>query len=271
MRHGRYYVKGKLIHQTDFARDPEFPRTSSNVLEMLGPSAKHRVTVSRLDQQFPGTGIILGEVSSPVDLREWASRCSPNILPAGGAEFFAALLKTIAPAKRRASSPAVIASRRPRGSRELFICGSTSDSTRKFVSEAKSNGTPVFFVLDGAGEGFSFRACAMESMAQEAIRAFGSHSRVVLAIGRPLIERRAVAHRLARCLAEVAVLVLGKASPGHIYAEGGATAAELVRRLEWKRMGVMRELAPGVTTLGLPNRESPLLTIKPGSYAGWPK
>src|SRR5882672_3582695 len=36
IRKGRYFVKGKPIDQTDFARDPEYPRRSSNVLKMLG-------------------------------------------------------------------------------------------------------------------------------------------------------------------------------------------------------------------------------------------
>src|SRR5262249_7676529 len=35
IREGRYFVKGKPIDQTDFARDPEYPRRSSSVLKML--------------------------------------------------------------------------------------------------------------------------------------------------------------------------------------------------------------------------------------------
>src|SRR4051812_20408385 len=148
IRRGRYYVKGKLIHQTDFARDPEFPRTSSNVLDMLGPSARRGVTVRRLDQQFPTAGIILGEVSSPADLRRWAAQRGPDVLLAGGAEFFAATLKAIAPQKRRA--PSSVVGRSSGGIRELFICGSTSDSTREVVSERKRNAPPFFSLLQNA-------------------------------------------------------------------------------------------------------------------------
>jgi uncharacterized protein YgbK (DUF1537 family) len=65
--------------------------------------------------------------------------------------------------------------------------------------------------------------------------------------------------------------VITRARPQHVYAEGGATAAELVRQLGWRQMKVLKELAPGVTTLSLLNRQLPLLTLKPGSYAGWPR
>jgi len=87
---------------------------------------------------------------------------------------------------------------------------------------------------------------------------------------RPLIENRAVARKLSRHLAEIAALIIERAKPDQIYAEGGATAAEMVRCMGWSRMNVLNELAPGVTTLSLPGREKPLLTIKPGSYPGWP-
>ena len=42
-----------------------------------------------------------------------------------------------------------------------------------------------------------------------------------------------------------------------VFAEGGATAAELVRRMGWPRLTVLRELAPGVATLAVEGGESP--------------
>ncbi len=38
----------------------------------------------------------------------------------------------------------------------------------------------------------------------------------------------------------------------------------------WKRLKVVRELAPGVVTLGTEDAQARLLTLKPGSYT-WPK
>jgi uncharacterized protein YgbK (DUF1537 family) len=55
----------------------------------------------------------------------------------------------------------------------------------------------------------------------------------------------------------------------HVFAEGGATASELVHCMGWSRLIVEGELAPGVATLSVGNSQSTLLTIKPGTYA-WP-
>jgi uncharacterized protein YgbK (DUF1537 family) len=270
IREGRYYVKGKPIDQTDFARDPEYPRRSSNVLKMLGVAKALEVSVIRLAEYRPTAGIVLGEVSSSADVQKWASQCTEYMLPAGGAEFFEAVLKSKkSVAKKRSSrnrrSTHVTRSDR----RELFVCGSTSDYTKQFISEARDRGTPVFLMVKEVDS--SPMPGLFETIAESALIAFESHSRVVLAIGRPLIKRPTLARQLARDLVKIAVRVIERARPDQIYAEGGATAAELVRQLGWSRLKVIKELAPGVTTLALPVRDGPLLTIKPGSYPGWPK
>ncbi|HLP77694.1 MAG TPA: hypothetical protein VK327_12340, partial [Candidatus Paceibacterota bacterium] len=54
-----------------------------------------------------------------------------------------------------------------------------------------------------------------------------------------------------------------------VYAEGGATAVALMRRMNWHQLKVSQELAPGVATLAVKGKRSTLLTIKPGSYV-WP-
>jgi len=276
IRGGRYFVNGKPINQTDFARDPEYPRTSSNVLEMLGAAKTDAVSVCRLAMALPTSGIILGEVSSSADVEKWASRSTVEKLPAGGAEFFGALLNRVQRSGKSSGFPkrSEITLKRKRGetkARELFVCGSTSDYTEQFVGEARSMGTPVFSLIRSNGKNYSYSPTMVEAVAEQAMLAFESHSRVVVAVGRPLIERRGIARRLTRSLVKIAVLVMARVKPEHVYAEGGATAAELVRQLGWRRMAVLNELAPGVITLSLAGRKSVVLTIKPGSYPGWPK
>jgi uncharacterized protein YgbK (DUF1537 family) len=272
IRNGRYYVNGKPIHRTDFAHDPEYPRTSSKLLEMLKARNAFAVTVNRLAEQMPASGIVLGEVSTSADVHEWVRRRSAQMLAAGGAEFFGALLNVLDLAPNMSAPSTDVRSRRSSGiMRELFVCGSTSEYTRQFVSEGDRNGVPVYSLLPSSSKHFSFSPLAVECIAQEAILEFRSHPRVILEIGRPLLDKRTVARKLARYLAETAVLVIARAKPDHVYAEGGATAAVLVRSLGWRRLKVVKELGPGVTTLSLPGRNAPLLTIKPGSYPGWPK
>jgi uncharacterized protein YgbK (DUF1537 family) len=272
IRNGRYFVNGKPIHQTDFARDPQYPRRSSNVVKMLGATNVHSVRVTHLADYRPTSGIVLGEVSSSADVQAWASRRSNDMLLAGGGEFFEAVLNAMAPAvKKDASRIPHCTGLNRSGQRQLFVCGSTSDYTEQFVSEARSQGKPVFSLVGKGRENFSLTPGMFETIAERAILAFASHSRVVLAIGRPLIKRPTVARRLAQDLVKIAVRVIKRANPGQVYAEGGATAVELLRQQGWPRMKVLQELAPGVTTLSSPECDKPLLTIKPGSYPGWPK
>jgi uncharacterized protein YgbK (DUF1537 family) len=64
--------------------------------------------------------------------------------------------------------------------------------------------------------------------------------------------------------------VLQRANIKYVFAEGGATSAELVRRMKWSRLEVRHEWAPGVATLAVAAEHPLWLTIKPGSYS-WPE
>src|ERR1051326_7038059 len=82
IRDGRYYVRGKAIHETEFANDPEHPRKSSAVLDLVKGSNSFSLQVSRLPGAFPSTGIVIGEASSANDLQRWAARQTPQMLAA---------------------------------------------------------------------------------------------------------------------------------------------------------------------------------------------
>ena len=101
------------------------------------------------------------------------------------------------------------------------------------------------------------------------LAALASHPRVILSVGLPQVLDAGVAQRFSNDVVSIAERVLQQTSVARVFAEGGATAAELVRRMGWARLEVVRELAPGVATLAVNGDTSFLLTIKPGSYT-WP-
>ncbi|HVM60775.1 MAG TPA: four-carbon acid sugar kinase family protein [Verrucomicrobiae bacterium] len=267
IRRGRYFISGKPIHQTEFARDPEHPRKSSEVLRLLGTSKPFPVRVCGVCDSFPDVGIIGGEAGSPSDLRQWADKRSSEILVAGGAEFFAALLAAEVGSHRTCCNGA--SAKRRSSPRELFVCGTASRSSREFVTSARARGTPVFSLPRELAKGGRLSAAEAEAIGQRVIAALGSHSRVILNVGLPTVRDRAIAKRLAGHLVRVAESVLRQTEIRHVYAEGGTTSAELVRRMGWRRLTVVRELAPGVATLAVESDSDFLLTIKPGSYV-WP-
>ena len=157
-----------------------------------------------------------------------------------------------------------------RSSRELFICGTTSQSSRKFVKEADKRGTPVFSLPLELAWNPDFTPGAAEAISQRVVAAYAAAPRVILNVGLPPVRAAAVARRLSDHLVEIAGLVLRRVEVGHVYAEGGATAAELVRRMGWSRLNTLAEPAPGVALLAIEGNPAQLLAVKPGTYA-WPE
>lgn len=272
---GQYFVRGKLIHETEFARDPKHPRSSPNVIELLDDSSWLPISVGKTGEVLPDSGIVAGEVASSDDVRKWAVRWNDNWLAAGGAEFFSAMLQARDSERRvtRAPESADAGSFRTRLTRssgkELFVCGSASESAREFVETSRERGVPVISLPDKLAHHREFSSKAVLALAETAAAAFGSHRRVILSVGLPFVEDRLLAASLSTHIVRVAEAVLCRGGVGHVFIEGGATAVELVRRMSWERLGVLRELSPGVATLAVEGKTSLLLTIKPGSYV-WP-
>jgi D-threonate/D-erythronate kinase len=267
IRNGRYFVRGRPIHKTEFARDPEHPRLSSKVLELLRPSTVTAMCVRTPGEALPAAGIIVGEAATAEDVQRWGLLRDARMLLAGGSEYFSALL---AGEKRKAFSPPAEISPNGASRRELFVCGTTSLSSRKFIKAARARGVPVFSLpLELAWSG-EFTPGALEVISQRVVAAFASATRVILNVGLPPVRLAPVARRLSDHLVQIAGLVLRRVETGQVYAEGGATAAELVRHMGWGRLSVLAEPAPGVATLAIEGNPHQLLTVKPGSYT-WPE
>ena len=99
--------------------------------------------------------------------------------------------------------------------------------------------------------------------------ALKTHQRAILNVGLPVVPDKNVAGRLLNELGSVAERTLRAGGIQHVFAEGGSTAAELVRRMGWTRLKVVKEEARGVETLAPEGAGELLLTMKPGSYV-WP-
>ncbi len=241
IRDGRYYVRGKPIHETEFALDPEYPRKSAAVKDLLSPSSSFRVQLLRWPAAMPESGIVIGEAGAPLDLQRWAASHTSRMVAAGGAEYFAAL---VAAAGHKAAKSRSQPDMAEHGEIQLFICGSASETTCSFAREAQAKGVPVFSLPESVGRGSRLSSEETDALVTQAARL--------------LTELGAVAERMLR-----------SQKIAHVFAEGGSTAAELVRRMGWTRLQVLREEARGVVTLAPEGAGDLLLTMKPGSYV-WP-
>ena len=266
IRDGEYFVKGKPIHRTEFAHDPEYPRRSSQVLRLLGAPQHFLLRLAEGDLVVPNNTLLIGQTDTSEMVRNWAGVRAPNLLPVGGSEYFSALLA----AEFAEVSPAVPDDLNFDEGKQLFICGTASPSAQLLVKSAKKARTPVFSLPQELMWGAEFSDGAREVISQRVVEAFGSARRVVLCVGLPHVHDVRVSRRLSENLVDIAQLVLRQVEVKNLFAEGGATSAELVRRMKWARLEVRREWARGVATLALAEGTSRWLTIKPGSYS-WPE
>jgi uncharacterized protein YgbK (DUF1537 family) len=265
VRDGRYFVEGRPVHETDFARDPLHPIRSSDVLELLGPGGARPVALGRPGSRALAEGITVGDSTCREDLVAWAGRVSAGLLAAGGAEFFDALLQARG-FEPRPALPAVAPE--PVG-RRLFVCGSTSERSRRALLAARARGVHVLPMPETLFHGRGDANDLLQRWADSAGAALEESRAVVLAIDRPGSDDSSAANRLGGLLVDAAERVLRRGSVSGLFVEGGATAAAVIRRLGWTRLTVLRELAPGVVSLRAEAPQAPPLTMKPGSYA-WP-
>jgi len=268
IRDGEYYVKGKPIHRTEFANDPEYPRRSAQVMRLLGPPEHFLLCLANGERTVAANTLLIGQTDSSELVQEWAASRPPNCLMVGGSEFFGALLAREFPGAAALGTERIDFSE----GLELYICGSASKSVQVLVKAAKAARTPILGLPKELIWDMNFTPEACQVLSQRVVAAFGKSRRVILRVGLPPAHKAAVAGRLAKHLVDIAECVLGRVAVKNIFAEGGATSAELVRRMKWPRLRVMREWAPGVATLAVAGSgpAAQWLTIKPGSYA-WPE
>ena len=262
IENGSYFLHGKPLNRTDFACDPEYPRHSANVLRLLGRAKTFPVQVLARGSAIPSRGISVGEVSTLGHIHEWIQKHEVDTLLAGGAETFSSYICALRQGDDVTKPPA----ERIPSPRELFVCGSASKACREFIAKAKNCGIPILSLSRESARRGKLSADD-DLILKKAIALLKTQSQIILTSTLLSITNRDAPHRLSELLASLAARVVRGVKVTHVYAEGGETAAALVRQMQWPRLKVKRELALGVATLETSGQM--LLTVKPGSYT-WP-
>lgn len=258
IRDGRYWINGVPLHETDFAHDPEFPRTTSLVRSLLGNEAGAALEAGTL---------IVPEAASGADLRRWAQRIDAAYLPAGGVEFFVAMLE------QRGHSPSLSRSkpRDPRhGARTVFVCGSYAAWVQGRRRQCASRGIaielmpPALFASDVDGQGAETEAWA--NRMRERLERRGS---VMAAIGDSRSALPFPPQELTARLAGAVERLTARTRVDRIFLEGGATASAFLRCAAWDRLLAHSSSPANLAALHPFDRPDIEIFIKPGSY-DWP-
>jgi uncharacterized protein YgbK (DUF1537 family) len=265
IKDGHYFLRGKPLHKTEFARDPHFPRRSSHVLRLVKIPEMFSMRLAGDNRLLTAGTIVIGDAETSAEVQDWTDSFSEQMLPSGGSEFFNALLSLDRPVLENGGGDLL---ENPLA-KEFFVVGTSTESARKFVAAQRRRKVPVFSLPQELAWGAEFMPSAVAAVTQRVLTAFATRKRVVLQIGLPPVRDPEVAKNLSTQVVRVAECVLRQLGTARVFAEGGATAAELVRRMGWPRLEVLREHAPGVATLAVGDEPDLQLTIKPGTYA-WP-
>jgi uncharacterized protein YgbK (DUF1537 family) len=276
----RYFIRGIELFDTEFSLDPEHPARSSDVLELLGRSLTVDTQIIKPGQELSGEGIFVGESTNEADLRVWAGKAGDGIIPAGGAEFFDALLKEKGFKRTVKVCPEwnLIA-----GKKVLFVFGSATARSRLCSEDAMKRGIPVFEIPSEFGCGpdcvsghdiataLVDRALrsVLEKWLTTVIRAIKRHDRVI--IGSPALPASDpdMVRKIRSTTSFLVSEILKQTRIDELLIEGGSTASRIAGRVGWDRFKPIAELAPGVVRMEVQGRLAPFLTVKPGSYP-WP-
>jgi len=263
---GRYFIGGQPLHRTAFALDPTHPRWTANVIDLLGVKQPGAVQLRKPGARTLPAGIVVGDATSRADMKRWAHRVASDTLAAGGGQLFEALLvrEGLKPVKASPELP-----RFRRGS-VLYVVGSHSETSRRFVASCRGRHWPVFEMPAGLFHGTRGGELQRRKWASQTGNAFRRHRNIVMTVGETLSSQPGAARRLEQLLAGTARDVLASTSISQVCVEGGATAAALLGALKWTRLAVMHEYDRGVTAVKVEGAMNARVVLKPGSYA-WPR
>ncbi|MBM4144347.1 MAG: hypothetical protein FJ225_12255 [Lentisphaerae bacterium] len=256
-------IAGVPLSQTAFARDPEWPATTDRVSDLLARSSGWPCRTGEAARSAETDQIAVGDVASAADPQHWAGTVDETVLPAGGGDFFEALLQRQGLRQERRADWVC-----PAGPC-LLVCGSTAASSRAVVDRLEQAGRVICDMPNALFTAVADSSAAIRNWSSDLSAALGRNGLAVLAIRHPVVTDGAVARRLAAHCAEAVRQVLQRGRVRSLLIEGGATAAAILAALGYAQWEVAGEVQRGVGVLRPRGLEMDLV-LKPGSYP-WPE
>lgn len=252
---GIYYINGQPLHETTFRNDPEFPAPTSDVVQLLNREA-YLLNPGRNVYTHP---FYIANASDEDEIGQYASQLNENILPAGGADFFVAYLKSNGYTEKK--TPSTFGGLQNRDA--LIICGSTVKHDLSAFGYIQRKAMPVNKMPAKVFEGTETPDCWIEQLKENYMR----HRSLLLTIGHPPRTGKEFASQLNAIITRAAIALLNEQLPQELIIEGGATAYSIVNALRCEEFVVQEEIAPGVIRIASQSIPNCYITIKPGSYS----
>ena len=255
---GEYLVHGQPLCATLFRDDPHHPAKSAKVLELVGSTAQFQTRSSAPGEPLPPRSLTIGDAARIEDLDRWAESVAPDTLVGGSAAFFAAWLRRQSVQPRRDGANPVKAESLPIST--LVLSGTTVAAQRALLRSSSRTAWGTVAELEPD---------ASHSWVERVTDLLRSGGHAIAAIDGPVVDVPARAARLGAAFAAIALRATQQHLAEHLVIEGGATAAAVLRALNWTTLAAVQEWTPGVVTLCPLAAPDFRVTLKPGSYP-WP-
>ena len=261
IQNGHYLINSEPLDQTSFASDPEYPRRSAHLGDLLG-LRPHNGSHTHLTVKTDLTGkkgLFTADVTDRADLAYYARQQSSRLLLAGAADLFEQFLLARGLSRQYFPTPPVLTGP------TLFIGGSVHG--RPLATKQGMDRAASVLVLSDAS--LSATAPQTESNVKaEIIGNLREKNTASLTVKAPLnCPAPFILAELARFVGEV-VHAFGSATL-NLFISGGSTASFLFKTMQLTDFEIIGEMAEGVVMVCPIAHQHMTVTIKPGSYA-WP-
>lgn len=260
---GRYTIKSVPLAETFFANDPEYPISSSLVLDLIQSTAC-KVVSKNVDEELPDSGIVIGNVTNQLDLKKWARVVDPASVIAGGSGFFDVLLGTkfskVKPQNNQISL----------SDRTLFVFGSAFPKSMEIVERFNGNGIVKSNMPEEIYNQKVYRPEIMESWENEIVENLNRKQKVIISVEYNHSREEGLSMRIKQTIAQLVENVNRKIELTDLVIEGGATTAEILKSLNISKLYPFKELEFGIIQMNVEAYPNLTVTTKPGSYI-WPE
>ena len=259
IKNGKYYINENPINKTEFRFDPEYPRLSEEVKDLITDNSG-TVSINNDPFEIIENKITVPNITSESEIQSFVTRLpEKGILHAGGADFFTGILryKLMLPKVKEYVQI-------HKADNIHFIIGSTSKislRTKHILSEHKY--TLYRLPEPAIKDKVKFKEWIM------IIRESLNNQKLIVISGpdkryHDPLEIKFITKRLVYA----AKIIADNLSTGQLFIEGGETASKFFRVMGWDNLYIHQAVNDGIVSIFKPGTNI-IVTIKPGSYK-WP-
>ena len=265
IRNGIYFVNDIKIENTSFLSDPDFPSKTSSVKNLLlERSSKNTMEIyTKMINKINSKGVYIPDCNSEADLKKNLNLYSEKIIIGGSAAFFEQFL-----IKMNLTSKIKVSTKYSVSEGYLLASGSAHPKSIIYSEMLQNNNCPVVtfqhhLLLE------HIKGSDLRKWKREIAKIYKENKKLGLRISNDIIHFDNCSKELKNRMSLVIKELFKTSEIDELFIEGGATAYDILKKLEWNSFTPTSELAPGVVRIQYDRNIKKHITIKPGSYE-WP-